>query len=1293
MASVDKLSIQGIRSFGPKEEDKQVIKFFTPLTLIVGQNGAGKTTVIECLKYATTGDMPPGSRGQSHAFVHDPKIANELEVRGQVKLSFKDVNAKGVVVCRNIVATQKVKKVEFKTLESTLTRAKDFGEKVQISSKCADLNFEMIGCLGVSKAVLNNVIFCHQEEANWPLSESKALKTKFDEIFAATRYIKTLDHIRKFKQEQLGSIREYQAEIKYLKQNKEKATEIKDNISKAEARLAATTETVNKIKEQLEPVKNKLEDIAQKEGSIYELEKKVENLESGKEQMDRNQRELEAKIEHFFEGPTEELRRLHHEHHTRMQTKEDNLHRAQKELDFLYREIQECNDEQTKLLMEQGKLEQEAKHHQQSVNKRDSLMQLVAEEFGFEGIGNLPYSTRQVKEFMSNLKQQLEQYVAETKSTKKHYDEKESEFQKQIDDLRDVKTKLEHNEKIKQDTIIENKKVLKNVTSELDRLDASAHKLDELEEELQKAQRDLKEEEKNSNIDELKTEIRDLQLEKKDQENKLNKVNKELTIMTVQTSTRAELEMLQRDKRTKEEDIKRLKSKHDDEVKHLLGHFPTQNVRMMLSDYLLKQSRAVKLEENQLQRKRSQLSAKEQQWKMTKELLKKKEDELRGYEEKIFEVSGRHDFDQELDDLEVSIYHLQDEKGALKASEHLYGRYTKQLQKADARCPLCHRGFGGDQEVQDLIQELHSKLRRVPENLTKKTKEIDKQEKKRRSMLQLKPVKESMVKISETDIPDMKSKLTSLNSEIEKLRQEISEAEDGLSLLQIDESTAKDIEPDALMIDKMQNEISNLERKIQEKQSKLTGGDSGRTMQQVSLAKKQLEMELETLNRNLEHRRQTIQDTSETLQDLRGVVNQITHEKLNLSSQLQKSKQLEEKRAALITETKECQHEIESNREQLAPVERMLGSLRDQKRNITEKKETELEKGKALIEKVNSKRNEVSNLTKDIDKIVETFRYADLFCVSDKIAILSILNSQVRERELQDNLQLRKRQEEIKVYETQINELKENLEGYDYRSLRKEKTKLHNEQEELQRQKNVAVTRQIREDNEMKMYQKELQDDMYRDADEKFRNKMMQLETKALANSDLEKYYKALDRAVIKYHHTKMDEINQIMKELWKSTYKGNDIDAIEIRSDEEDGGGAYKRRNYNYRVVMLKGDTSLDMRGRCSAGQKVLASILIRLALAETFCISCGILALDEPTTNLDRENIESLAYGLVDIIKSRTRQSNFQLVVITHDEDFVELLGRSEYVEYFYRVQKNQNQLSTITKASVNSLYQNLS
>ena len=122
----------------------------------------------------------------------------------------------------------------------------------------------------------------------------------------------------------------------------------------------------------------------------------------------------------------------------------------------------------------------------------------------------------------------------------------------------------------------------------------------------------------------------------------------------------------------------------------------------------------------------------------------------------------------------------------------------------------------------------------------------------------------------------------------------------------------------------------------------------------------------------------------------------------------------------------------------------------------------------------------------------------------------------------------------------------------------------------------------------------------------------------------------------------------------------------------------------------MKKGDTTLDMRGRCSAGQKVLASLVIRLALAETFCINCGILALDEPTTNLDTANIESFALALNEIIKTRRQQANFQLIVITHDEEFVQLIGRSENASHYYWVEKRflkdgDPPASTITRTAI--------
>ena len=52
----------------------------------------------------------------------------------------------------------------------------------------------------------------------------------------------------------------------------------------------------------------------------------------------------------------------------------------------------------------------------------------------------------------------------------------------------------------------------------------------------------------------------------------------------------------------------------------------------------------------------------------------------------------------------------------------------------------------------------------------------------------------------------------------------------------------------------------------------------------------------------------------------------------------------------------------------------------------------------------------------------------------------------------------------------------------------------------------------------------------------------------------------------MKYHAAKMDEVNKVIRDLWQITYRGNDIDTIEIVSDHSSD----RTRNYNYRVWQL---------------------------------------------------------------------------------------------------------------------------
>ena len=56
---------------------------------------------------------------------------------------------------------------------------------------------------------------------------------------------------------------------------------------------------------------------------------------------------------------------------------------------------------------------------------------------------------------------------------------------------------------------------------------------------------------------------------------------------------------------------------------------------------------------------------------------------------------------------------------------------------------------------------------------------------------------------------------------------------------------------------------------------------------------------------------------------------------------------------------------------------------------------------------------------------------------------------------------------------------------------------------------------------------------------------------------------------------------------------------------------------------------------------------------------MNCGILALDEPTTNLDEPNKAGLAHAIARIIASRKGQINFQIICITHDEEFVRMIN----------------------------------
>lgn len=138
MALITKMAIMGVRSFDPDTE--QIISFHRPLTLIVGNNGAGKTTIIECIKMALTGQLPPDAdKGKN--FIHDPKVKSSADTKASIRMQFRTAEGKKIETSRNFklqYKTSKAKGVSKQQLSytmhnTTLTSVDSSGKPTAIS--------------------------------------------------------------------------------------------------------------------------------------------------------------------------------------------------------------------------------------------------------------------------------------------------------------------------------------------------------------------------------------------------------------------------------------------------------------------------------------------------------------------------------------------------------------------------------------------------------------------------------------------------------------------------------------------------------------------------------------------------------------------------------------------------------------------------------------------------------------------------------------------------------------------------------------------------------------------------------------------------------------------------------------------------------------------------------------------------------------------------------------------------------------------------------------------------------
>ena len=140
-------------------------------------------------------------------------------------------------------------------------------------------------------------------------------------------------------------------------------------------------------------------------------------------------------------------------------------------------------------------------------------------------------------------------------------------------------------------------------------------------------------------------------------------------------------------------------------------------------------------------------------------------------------------------------------------------------------------------------------------------------------------------------------------------------------------------------------------------------------------------------------------------------------------------------------------------------------------------------------------------------------------------------------RSINDNLKYRELKAQVAAFDVTIQALRSQVGDSskisDLETLRQQRAELTSKKDRLLGQQKALTEQVLR-------LERELEVKPYKGIEEDYRQLQIDIRLTELAVGDLDKYVKALDNAIIKYHSIKMEEINKIIAELWSNTYKGN---------------------------------------------------------------------------------------------------------------------------------------------------------
>lgn len=1195
-----------------------------------------------------------------------------------------------------------------KTLEGSLNIMNN-GEKTVISTRVAALDEDVPKYLGVSPAILDAVIFCHQDESLWPMSEPSVLKKRFDEIFEALKYTKAIDNLkvlRKKQGEELAKLKIFEDQDKT---NKEKGDRAERRSRALQAEIEEAREQCRTISEEMAEIQDMIRQKHQQANSYLSI---VQDLKNKRDQLEYRQdavSELKSTIEELTEND-EWLETALSQYEERMARYQAEADESRAQYSTYQQDLTKSRRELSRQLAEQGKLQSDKEKHERQLVTRLDMIHTAADQYDFRGFdGEL--SDAQVKSFHDRLQKLLADKRRDLDRVQKQNSKDVNKLNSTISSLesrKSARTQDRVSAKQRIGAIEKRTDVLQNDVRLLDVDEGSKALLDgqfkDVGERLQKVQADFERSGFDSQIQQENEVLWGLEAESE-------RLGRELVECTRLASERAQLDLRKGEladrKRKLDIRVDTAKGKLDAAIgtdwssATLEGKFQEAvRCQTKVTSQARQQRDHVRDKLQSLTYKLKTATANEQSKKQEAERCEKA---VYDYLLTVNEDAGTaDDYPGEVSHYEEKVEESRTEISLWDALAQYYGQCQNTLTKKGA-CRLCERPFDAGQAAFRSRMEKKIKEKLNPKEKEESEKELEESSAILDALRGLRSQYDTYKRLTE-ELPAAKKERQEIESECEGHERQFETLSEAAALEEEKLREVENLNETVLTISQILRDIKDSEAQIERITSQQSSGMATRSADEIH--------ELQSgCSEKMRVTKNKLAKITADKQRARDQLNALELEKSELRNKTNNAARQLERKSDFLNQIQTLKEEHAQQRESIQRANEDLEALEPEMIEARTLRDDTIQQGRAREQAVAEERDAVASTITEL-RLVETDiqdyaeRGGDSNLTSNQRAIAAlekaiadvekdiadvttranklkqdIDNGDRKKKNIGDNINYRKNLRVLDSLRKDIVELESRNADEDYERLVGEARSYESHYNKLLAERGSIMGSMKTKDEELGRLLQEWEMD-YKDAARKYRESHIKVETTKAAIEDLGRYSAALDKAIMQYHSLKMEEVNRIAGELWQSTYQGTDIDTILIRSDAETSTG---KRNYNYRLCMVKQDAEMDMRGRCSAGQKVLASIIIRLALAESFGVNCGLIALDEPTTNLDRDNIKSLAESLHAIIKARQAQSNFQLIVITHDEEFLRHMRCSDFCDTFYRVRRDDRQNSVISRESI--------